>query len=179
MSQRDSFPIHYRSHSDNFYLCSCCSTGADWQDNILIEAVLSLSLSVQMAQCWAAVTSITVHHRSLLSAILVASPMFVPAHSSMSFSQVLAGLPLPLPANNAPLGQRCIMVTMVAVWMLRLAQRCIMVGIFAVWMSPLPNVGPTFKRFCKSGAMRQHFANRNMTFQNCLNLHVLININNF
>ena len=38
----------------------------------------------------------TVHHRSLLSAILVASPMFVPAHSSMSFSQVLAGLPLPL-----------------------------------------------------------------------------------
>ena len=39
-----------------------------------------------MAQGWAAVTSITVHHRSLLSAILVASPMFALAHSSMSLS---------------------------------------------------------------------------------------------
>ena len=41
-------------------------------------------------------TSMTVHHISLLSVIMVASPIFVLAHSSMSFSQVLAGLPLPL-----------------------------------------------------------------------------------
>ena len=32
-----------------------------------------------------------------------------------------------------------------------------------------PNVGPTFESFCKSGALRQHFAKRNITFQNCLN----------
>ena len=50
-------------------------------------------------------TSMTVHHRSLLSAILVASPMFVPAHSSMSFSQVLAGLPLPLTAGKRGRGR--------------------------------------------------------------------------
>ena len=37
-----------------------------------------------------------------------------------------------IPASNVPLGQRCIMVTTVAVLMLRLAQRCIMVGIFTV-----------------------------------------------
>ena len=42
-----------------------------------------------------------------------------------------------------------------------------------------PNVGPTFKSFCKCGEMRQRFANRNMTFQSCLNLHGLINISNF
>ena len=54
------------------------------------------SLCVQMAQGSAAVTSITVHHRSLLSAILVASPMFALAHSAMPLSQFIAGLPLPL-----------------------------------------------------------------------------------
>ena len=41
-------------------------------------------------------------------------------------------------------------------------------------------VGPTFESFKKSGALRQRFANRFffMTFQNCLNVHVLINISN-
>ena len=41
------------------------------------------------------------------------------------------------------------------------------------------NVGPTLESFCKSAALRKRFANRSMTIQNCLNVHVLINFTNF
>ena len=55
-----------------------------------------------------------------------------------NLNQTAYMLPLcPCPASNVPLGQRCIMVSMVAVCMLLLGQRCIMVGVFTVWMSPL------------------------------------------
>ena len=54
---------------------------------------------------------------------------------TISFSLLLFAINNP--ASNVPLGQRCIMVSMVAVCMLLLGQRCIMVGVFTVWMSPL------------------------------------------
>ena len=83
--------------------------------------------------------------------------------------------------SNSPLGQRCILITMDAVWMLRLAQRCIMVGILAVWMSPLAQrwANVTLESFCKYAALRQRFTNRNKTFEHPIHLQFLNIISDF
>ena len=62
-------------------------------------ACLGISLSLSLCSDGSRLSCCDVDHSAPqipLSAILVASPMFALAHSSMSLSQVLAGLPLPL-----------------------------------------------------------------------------------